>query len=299
MNEVSKAYLKLHIAVLLFGFTAILGDLISLSALSLVWWRVLLTSISLLFLIGFGRNLKRLPRTLILKYMGIGVIVAVHWITFFGAVKYSNASICLIAMATTSFFTAFLEPVLLKQKIKGYEILLSLMIVPGMMLVVNNIDYSMINGIWVGLISAFLASLFSILNKKLVNEAEPMEITFLELGSAWLFISLLMPFYLQSAEASFLPTFSDFAYLLVLALLCTTLAYVLALVALKHISAFAANLTVNLEPVYGIVLAWLILNESEELSMGFYVGCGVILLAVFSYPFLKSRFENKKEEEFN
>jgi len=295
VTEVNKAYLKLHIAVLLFGFTAILGDLISLSALSLVWWRVLLTSISLLFLIGFGRNLKRLPRSLILKYMGIGVIVAVHWITFFGAVKYSNASICLIAMATTSFFTAFLEPLLLKQKVKAYEIMLSLMIVPGMMLVVNNIDYSMINGIWVGLISAFLASLFSILNKKLVNEAEPMEITFLELGSAWLFISLLMPFYLQSEEASFLPTFSDFAYLLVLALLCTTLAYVLALVALKHISAFAANLTVNLEPVYGILLAWLILNESEELSTGFYVGCGVILLAVFSYPILKGKFEKKEE----
>ena len=295
MNNVNKAYLKLHLAVLLFGFTAILGDLISISAISLVWWRVLITSVSLLFLIGFGKNLKRLPRSLILKYMGIGVLIALHWITFFGAIKYSNASICLVAMATTSLFTSFLEPAILKQKIKGYEIFLGLLIIPGMALVVNNIDYTMLRGIWVGMISAFLAALFSILNKKLVNEAEPMEITFLELGSAWLFISLLLPFYLQTSDASFMPTMTDFGYLLVLALLCTTLAYVLALVALKHISAFAANLTVNLEPVYGIVLAWLILNENEELSLGFYIGCAVILLAVLSHPYIKGRFEKEKE----
>jgi len=293
VNDVTKAYIKLHIAVLLFGFTAILGDLISLSALSLVWWRVFLTSISLLFLIQFGRNLKLLPRRLILQYMGIGVLVALHWITFFGAIKYSNASICLVCMATTSFFTAFLEPAILKQKIKGYEILLGLLIVPGMMLVVNNIDYALMVGVWSGLISAFLAALFGTLNKKLVDKAPPFEITFLELGSAWLFICLLMPFYLNSSDASFMPTSSDMVYLLILALLCTTLAYVLALVALKHISAFAANLTVNLEPVYGIILAWLILNESDELTSGFYLGCAMILLAVFSYPFIKSKLEKK------
>jgi len=291
LNNTQKAYLQLHIAVLLYGFTAILGDLIQLSALVLVWWRVFITSISLLFLIQFGRKIKELPRALILKYMGIGILVGIHWICFFGAIKYSNASITLVCLATTSFFTAFLEPMVLKQKIKSYEILLGLLIIPGMMLVVNNTDISMQLGIWIGLLSAFLASLFSSLNKKLVDDADPMSITFLELGSAWLFISLILPFFFMNNEVAFMPSGSDWLYLIVLSLLCTTFAYVISLDAIRHISAFAATLTFNLEPVYGIILAWLILKENEELNMGFYIGCAMILAAVFSYPFVKSRFE--------
>lgn len=295
MDPVKKAYLQLHIAVLLYGFTAILGDLISLSAIVLVWWRVLITSVSLLFLIQFGKALLKIPRQLVLQYMGIGVLVGLHWICFFGSIKYSNASICLVCMATASFFTAFLEPLILKQPIKAYEIGLGLLVVPGMMLVVNNIETTMMLGVWVGLLSSFLAALFATLNKKLVNKAEPLSITFLELGSACLFITCLLPFYLNNnPEAAFMPVGNDWWYLLVLALACTTFAYVLGLVSLKHISAFAANLTVNLEPVYGIVLAWLILKENEELNTGFYIGCLVILLTVFSYPFIKSRMEKSK-----
>lgn len=292
MDPVRKAYLQLHLAVLLFGFTAILGDLISLSAIVLVWWRVLITSISLLFFIQFGKRLLQIPKKLILQYMGIGVLVGIHWITFFGSVKLSNASICLVCMATASFFTAFLEPLLLKQRIKSYEIILGILVIPGMMLVVQNIQTDMLLGVWVGLLSAFLAACFSILNKKLIDKADPMSITFLELGSAWLFISLVLPFFFSSNVGEvFLPIGYDWIYLLVLALVCTTLAYVLNLLSLKYISAFAANLTINLEPVYGIILAWLILNENEELNTGFYLGCALILLAVFSYPFIKSKVE--------
>lgn len=292
MNPTQRAYLELHIAVLLFGITAILGDLISLPATVLVWWRVLITSISLFFLIRLGRGLKDIPRALVLQYMGIGVLVALHWITFFGSVKFSNASICLVCLATTSLFTSFLEPLILKQPFKFYELILGLLIIPGMALVVNSTEWAMLTGILMGLASAFLAALFSILNKKLVDKAEPMRITFLELGSAWLFISLLFPFYFfRFPETTFWPQGMDWIYLLVLALLCTTLAYVLTLRALKYISAFASNLTINLEPVYGIILAWLVLQENKELSPGFYLGCGMILLAVFSYPFIRRRFE--------
>ncbi len=291
MSPIQRAYFELHLAVLLFGITAILGDLISLSALTLVWWRVLLTTVSLLFLIRWGARLRQLPRQLIFQYLGIGVLVALHWICFFGAIKFANASICLVCMATTSFFTSFLEPLLLKQRIKGYEILLGLLILPGMVMVVNNTDWSMMPGVWIGLLSALLAALFATLNKKLVDEADPMDITFLELGSAWVFLSLVLPVYylLMPAEA-FLPTLTDLGYLLILSLLCTTLAYVLSLRALKYISAFAANLTVNLEPVYGIILAWFLLGDGEELNLGFYLGCTIILLAVFSYPWLRRRF---------
>ncbi len=293
MKATNKAYLELHIAVFLFGFTAILGDLISLSATVLVWWRVLITCISLFFLLRFGRKMTKLSPKKTAILFGIGIIVALHWITFFGAIKYSNASIALIALATASFFTAFMEPLMLKKPFSIMELGLGLMVIPGMALVVDSIDLSMHTGIYLGLISSILAVIFSILNKKYINDADPMTITFIELGSAWLFISLCLPFIFGFSESAILfwPTGMDFLYLLILALACTTFAYILSLRALKHLTAFATNLTINLEPVYGIILAWLILQENEELNPGFYLGCGLIVMAVFTYPFLKKRFK--------
>ena len=292
MNNTQKAYIQLHIAVILFGFTAILGDLISLSALVLVWWRVLITSISLLFLIGFGKALMAIPRKRILQYMGIGTLVAMHWICFFGSIKFANASIGLVTYATTSFFTSILEPIITKRSFRWYELSLAVIIIPGMILIVNNVDLTMILGLWIGLASAFLASLFAIFNKKYINDADPYSITFLELGSGWLFISLILPFYFLNEEnVNFFPNFTDWGYLLILALLCTTFAYVISLKALKYVTAFAANLTLNLEPVYGIILAVVILKENKELGFGFYIGSALILLSVLFYPLIKKYFE--------
>lgn len=291
MNPVTKAYLELHIAVFLFGFTAILGDLITLPALSLVWWRVLFTSFSLVFLIRVMRLFRKLPRAQILRFMGIGVLVALHWLAFYGAVKLANASIALVAMATTSFFTAFIEPLIMRRRVIWYEIALGLLIIPGMVLVVNGMELSMLTGLGVGFLSAFLAALFATFNKKFIGDHNAMEVTFLELGSAWLFLSLVLPVYFLFAEEAIAiwPVGLDWLYLLVLSLLCTTLAYVLALRALRHLSAFASNLTINLEPVYGIVMAWIILKDHENLNQHFYWGVVIILLAVFSYPLLKKR----------
>ena len=292
MDNIKRAYLELHIAVFLFGFTAILGDLIQLSALVLVWWRVLLTTLSLLFLVRVGKIFRELSRNTILQYMGIGILVAFHWLAFYGAIKLSNASIALICMATTSFFTALIEPLIMRQRVRGYEILLGLLIIPGMALIVSSTAASMNMGILAGLASAFLAALFATFNKRLIGRTNEMSITFLELGSAWLFLSIVIPIYLLNRETplNFLPSGTDWLYLLTLALLCTTLAYVLALRSLRHLSAFASNLTVNLEPVYGIALAWLLLNEDQELDPGFYWGVLIILAAVFSYPLLRRRF---------
>lgn len=295
MNQVRGAYLKIHIAVLLAGLTAILGDLIQLSAIVLVWWRVFITAISLLFFIRFGKTLKNIPRPLILKYMGIGVLIALHWIAFFGSIKYANASIALICMATTSFFTALIEPLVTRRPIRTYEIILSLLVIPGMILIVNSTEISMKLGIWIGLLAALLASIFVIFNKILISKADPMSITFIELGSGCLMISLILPFYFWSQEtAVFWPAWTDFGYLLILAIFCTTIANVIALQALKHISAFISNLAYNLEPVYGIILAWVVLNEHKELTSNFYWGCLIIILAVFSYPILKTNLSDEK-----
>ncbi|GAB5552676.1 MAG: DMT family transporter [Saprospiraceae bacterium] len=296
MKPEQRAYLELHISVLLFGLTALLGGLLELSAIVIVWWRVLLTSISLIFLIRVRHLFKNLPLRSILIFAGIGIIVGLHWVAFYGAVKLSNVSICLVGMSTTSIFTAFLEPLFFKQKIKPYEVLLSFLIVPGMVLVVNATDFSLLSGLWVAMVSALLSSLFAILNKKHLNKADEMSITFLELGSAWLFLCLLIPIYSWwTGELLVImpPRIVDWVYLLILALLCTTFAYVLALKALRYISAFTSNLALNLEPVYGIILAWIILSENEELSAGFYWGVVIILLAVFSHPFLKKWKEAK------
>ena len=292
MNRTQKAYLQLHIAVLFFGFTAILGNdkLISIPAISIVWWRVLFTSISLFFFINFGKSLRKIPKQFLWQYIVIGAIVALHWICFFGSVKLSgSSSITLICMATTALFTAFLEPLVLKTKFQKKDLLLGILVIPGMVLVVGNVNSDMWLGILVGLISAFLAAVFSVWNKMIINEADPKDITFLEMSSGWLFVSLLLPFIFHfDKNIAFLPIGWDWAFLILLALVCTTLAYVLSLRALKHLSAFTSMLTYNLEPVYGILIAYFFLNE--RLSAGFYLGVLIILGAVFMPPFLK---ENK------
>lgn len=292
-----RAYIELHLAVLLFGFTAILGKLITLPTVSLVWWRVGITTLSLLLLMRIVQTLRTVPLKRMLQYTGIGCIVALHWMTFFGSIKASNASIALVALATTSFFTSLVEPLVMHVRVRVSEILLGLLIIPAMVLVVHQVDPSMHTGIWLGLASAMLASLFASFNKRLISYARPLQITFFEISSAWVFISIsLLIMHLAGAGdriaadfdfTLYLPTGTDWLYLIILALVCTTLAYVLAVRALHHLSAFASNLVINLEPVYGILLAWLVLKENRELTPGFYLGVFIIVGIVFFYPVLR------------
>ncbi len=275
-----RAYLELHLAVFLWGFTAILGDLIQLSALTLVWWRVFLTSLSLVFFVKIGRIVREVGLRRFLLLAGIGVIVALHWVTFYGAIKLANASIALICMATTSLFSSLLEPLIVGRRFVWYELLLGLFILPGIWLIVDGVDAGMNVGIGVGLLSAALVSIFTSLNKKYIGSSNPARITFIELGSATLFLA---PFLYALGGERFWPAPLDWVYLLVLALLCTTLTFFLSLRALSKLSAFASNLTVNLEPVYGIFLAYFLLDDAQELNPNFYWGTLLILVAVFGY----------------
>ncbi len=295
MDPTRRAYLELHIAVFLFGFTAILGELIQLSALVMVWWRVLITSLSLLLIVRLRTFFGKLSAPDILRFMGIGVLVALHWVAFYGSIKLANASVALVAFATTSLFTSIIEPILLRTRIKLYEVILGLLVIPGMILIVNNIDLSLMKGLWVGLLAALLAALFATLNKMWIRGADEKGVTLLELGSAWLFLCLVLPVVMLTQEEPlvFWPSALDWLYLLLLALLCTTLAYVLALRSLRYLSAFASNLSVNMEPVYGIILAWIVLDNHKELSPGFYWGVVVILISVFSYPVMRRIFRER------
>ncbi|HMQ60183.1 MAG TPA: DMT family transporter [Flavilitoribacter sp.] len=291
MTSVRRSYLELHFAALLFGFTAILGDLISLSALTLVWWRVLLTALSLLVLIRFGRTLRGVPRKTLFSFMGVGVLVALHWICFFGSVKLANPSIALVCMATTSFFTSILEPFFTRRPLNFADIALGIVIIPGMVLIANSAELGMMPGLWVGLAAAFLIALFATLNKMLVGRLDELSVTFLEMSSAWLVIGIALPFVMLSQQAplNIWPHGLDWLWLLILSLLCTTLGYVLALRSLRNLTAFAANLTFNLEFIYGILVAWFLLDDARELNLNFIWGALIILTSVFIHPLLKKR----------
>ena len=293
MNENRRAYFELHIAVVLYGFTAILGKLISISAVSIVWWRVFFASISFFFILNVAKVVKTLPTRVIVRFMGIGIIVALHWITFYGAIKLSNASISLICLATTSLFTSLLEPLILNRKFEWLELALGVVILPGMYFIVNGIHMEFYLGVVVGLSSAFFAAMFSILNKKYIDDAKPNELAGIQLFGVFVFISICAPFiYMYDPEINWIPQGYDLLYLLILALLCTTFAYILSMRSLRQLSAFASNLVVNLEPVYGILLAAALLSEYKDLSTNFYIGVSIICLAVFSYPVLKKRLKN-------
>jgi drug/metabolite transporter (DMT)-like permease len=289
-----RTYVELHLAVFLYGFTAILGKLIQLSAIMLIWWRLLITCIVFLLLSDAWKNARKLPLPVLKRLSGIGVLIITHWIFFYGSIKYANASVALITFSLTSLFSAILEPLLNRQPIKLHEIGLSVIILPAIWLAGGELPSEMNTGFILGIISAFLGTLFSIANKKNVNDTDPFTMTFVELATGFIFISILISIlygFKNPIVQQMMPIGMDWFYLLFLSLICTNLAYILTLRAMKHVSAFTANLAINVEPIYGISMAIPLLHEDRELTPSFYIGGLIILLTVFSYPFLKTKFE--------
>ena len=291
MQPTTKAHWQIHFCVLLWGFTAILGKLITLPALPLVWWRMLLVAATLLLLPRVWRGLRALPPRLLLAYAGVGALVALHWLTFYGAVKLANASVAATCMALATVFVALIEPVIARSRFSWRELALGVAVLPGVTLVVGGIPDGMRIGVAVGALSALFVAFFGSFNKRLVERADPLTVTALELGAGTLTLTLLaplMPLLFPAFAGSLLtlPSLNDGAYLLLLAFACTLLPFALSLVALRHMSAFAAQLAVNLEPVYAIALAIVLLSEQHELSPRFYAGVAIILAAVVAYPLL-------------
>lgn len=291
MHALSKARLQIHFCVLLWGFTAILGKTISLSALPLVWWRMLLVAGALLGVPRVWRGLRAMSWRLRLAYAGIGVLVSLHWLTFYAAIKLSNASVGATCIALGPVFLAFVEPWIARRRFDWRELLIGVAVVPGVALVVGGVPVAMRLGLLVGTLSALLVALFSAFNKRLVEHGDPLTVTWLELGTGAVFLGLLAPWLPHSGPAFVLPGARDALLLLALAFGCTLLPFALALVALRHLSAFGTQMVTNLEPVYAIILAALLLGEQRELGWPFYLGVAVILLAVFAHPWLSRRGE--------
>jgi drug/metabolite transporter (DMT)-like permease len=275
-----KAFLQLHAAVFLAGFTGVLGRLIELNEGWLVWYRMLLSAVLLLLLMLLRKQSIWIEKKFLLRCIGIGALIALHWVFFYGSVKYANVSIALVCFAATGSFTAFLEPLILKRRIDLTEVLLGLLVLLGIYLIFH-FDVQYKTGILFGVAAAFLSALFPIYNKKLIQHVPVSALTLYELSGGWLLLSLVLPFYLQFSPATkHLPSLNDWFWLLMLALFCTVLAVQLSVNALKKISPFTANLTYNLEPVYGIALAFLIYHEEKELGNGFVWGILLIVASV-------------------
>ena len=275
-----KALIQLHIAVFLWGFTGVLGRLISLNEGLLVWWRMFLTVLTLLALRFIQKEFERIPLRDALKIGGVGALVAIHWVAFYGSIKMANVSIALTCMAAGGVFTAIFEPLAFRRKIDFKEVLLGVLALVGISLIFHfNPKFKW--GIIVGIISILIAVVFSIFNKMLVGKFSAKTISLYELGGGWLAWTLLLPVYWYFIPSeTFLPQGMDWVWLLIMAWFCTVLSVNLSLQALKHISAFTQNLTLNLEPIYGILLAFVIFQENKDLSPGFYWGFGLIALAV-------------------
>jgi drug/metabolite transporter (DMT)-like permease len=290
----AKALLQMHACVVLWGFTAILGKLITLPALPLVWWRLLIVVGVLALLPRVWRGLSAMPKQLCWAYAGVGALVALHWVTFFGSIKLSNASVGATCMAFAPIFTALIEPTIAKRNFAKSELFLGVIGLVGVALVVGGVQSGMRLGIAVGIFSALLVAIFGSLNKLWAGQGDALSVTALQLGAGLITLTLLAPvmpllFPAFAGELFTLPTASDTLYLLALSLICTLLPFTVYLIALRNMSAFSAQLALNLEPVYTILLAILLFNEQRELSLAFYSGVVILLAAVVMQPLLQRR----------
>jgi drug/metabolite transporter (DMT)-like permease len=283
---VSKNLIILHVTVFIWGFTGILGALISIDAVYLVWYRVLIAFISLYGYILYKKVSIRVSRDAFLKLFFTGAIVAAHWILFFQSIKLSTVSVTLVTLSSLTLFTAILEPLLKKQKISGLEIFTGLLIISGIYMIFKfESRYS--TGIICGLLSALCASVFSIINSQQIQKRPAPVISFYELIGAWVWVSI----YLLISEGLKAPVSlntSDLFFLFILGTICTSLAYVAGVAVMKELSAFRVALITNLEPVYGIILAFMFFGKREQMTPGFYAGAIIVLGTIFLYPYLKN-----------
>ena len=286
-----RAYIELHIAVILLAFTAILGDVITLSASVLIWWRCLIA------ILGIGLFLiitKRFNKKFVIhqkKIYILGILIAIHWLCFFGCIKLANASTALICFATISFFTAWIEPLITGRKRMMHEIIFGIIVIPGLVFIAGDAEGKVLFGVIIGIIAAFLVAVIASYEKKWIKEIDPEHMTLVQLTGAFgTMCAWLAGEYIITGIKDFVPYGMDIFYLLFLGLVCTSIAWVLATRAIRTVTAFDQMMVINLEPVYGIAMAFLLLDDRKELSTGFYIGASIILLSVIIHPIWQYRY---------
>ncbi|MDY6948191.1 MAG: DMT family transporter [Pseudomonadota bacterium] len=285
MSALSRANWQIHFCVVLWGFTAILGKLISLGTLALVWWRMVLVTGALVLVPRFWRAVRALPPRMIAIYAGIGLVVSLHWLAFYASVRLANASVAATCLALSPVFLAFIEPFVSGRRFDMRELLFGLAAIPGVALVVGGTPAGMRIGVFVGVVGALLVAVFASLNKRFIGNSDTLAVTGLEIGAGLLLVTAISA--VHTADTVFVvPAARDMTLLIILALGCTLLPFALSLAALRHVSAFSVTIATNMEPVYAIVMAIILLGEQRELSPSFYLGVAIVLAAVFLHPWL-------------
>lgn len=288
-----KNYIHLHFIVFIWGFTAVLGALITLDALPLVWFRMGIA----VGIIGLYTYLKkiplRIPRKTFLGFLFAGLIIALHWFTFFKAIKVSNVSVTLACLSTGAFFTSLLEPVFFGRKVIWYEVLFGLIVICGLYIIFS-FEGDYLYGIVLALSSALLSAIFSIINGKYAKQYNPTVISFYELFGGVFFFSIYLLFTGSFTADFFLVSASDWIWLFALGSFCTAYAFIASVQVMKYLSPYTVMLTINLEPVYGIILAVIVFNDQEKMSPAFYIGAAIILTTVILNGILKNYSKIKK-----
>ena len=288
LNAKLQNYLHLHLLVFIAGFTAILGELISINSIPLVWFRMTIAGILMLVYIKFRKINLKVDLKSIVKFSIAGILIALHWITFFEAIKQSNISITLAMYSTGAFFASLIEPLFYKRRVIWYELFFGLIVIVGVWLITQT-EFNYINGIVLGIISALLSTLFAVINGKLVKHNSATLISFYEFISGIVFISLFIIFFRGGFNLAFFSlSTQDWLYLFILASVCTTYAFIAIVHVMKHISSYTVVLTNNLEPIYGIILAIILFPQSEKMSAEFYIGALLIISTVILNGILKN-----------
>jgi drug/metabolite transporter (DMT)-like permease len=291
-----KNYLHLHLIIFIWGFTAILGALISIEALPLVWFRMTLAVLFIFVYIVIKKIPFKLSKKTTLQFLVAGFIIAMHWFTFFKAIKVSNVSVTLACLSTGAFFTSLLEPIFYKKKIVWYEVMFGLVVIIGLSLIFR-VATNYFFGIILALTSAFLSALFSVINSLFVKKHDATVISFYELSGGVLLLTLFLLFGNTFSTDFFKLSSNDWFYLVVLASVCTAYAFIASTKIMKVLSPYTVMLTINLEPIYGIILAVLIFKEKENMSFQFYIGALVILTTVLANALIKANKKRKKSKE--
>ncbi len=296
-----KAYLSLHFIIFIWGFTAVLGALIHLDYLSLTWYRMGLASLILLSYMGGSPKERNLLKYWSwrnqLRYLTGGIIIALHWLAFFYAIKVSNVSITLVTLSSGAFFTSLLEPLFFKRKIFIHEILLGISILAGffILLKIEKVDFT---GVYFALAAAFLSGLFSVINGIFVQNQSGVQLSFFQLLYGFLFLSLVL-FFMRDLKQIQTPGINDWIYLFILASICTAYAFTRSITLMKYLSPYTVMLSINLEPVYGIVLAVLLLGDNEKMTRNFYLGSFIILIIIVLNTIVKHKKEKNTDKLLN
>ena len=286
-------YFKLHFIVFIWGFSGILGKLVVIPAYEMVFYRTILSAIGIgMVMLAVKENFKVEPKVFI-HLLFIGVIVAVHWLSFFASARVSNVSVSLVGFATNSLWTALLDPLFNRNAVKKFELVLGLIVIFGLYIIFS-FDFQYHLGLLLGVLSGFTSALFSIFNARMVKRNPAYTICFYEMIGAFLGLALFLPVYKMTWAANetlqLIPSAMDWVYMIILTVSCSVYAYTTAVELMKKVSVFLIQLTLNLEPVYGIIMAVIIFGAEEKMGLNFYVGTLIILSAVLCYPFLRKRY---------